>query len=214
MRMKPYQLYTVTVALTLASCSPPDPNQHIEEGQLVESTYTSEEIGWTMQVPDGWTILSTKEVTGYEDTGKELLSETLGEEIEADELKNLLHFKKDRFNLFQSTSEPFVVEYEGEWSENNRALKKVILEAYENQGIPTESSEIRREEIDGIEFEVFEIFLIDSEGKTAITQTMYSSLINGYDFGANMTYNSDENRDVMLAAWRNSNFREIPDEKE
>jgi len=49
--------------------------------------------------------------------------------------------------------------------------------------------------------------LIDLKGKVVITQTMYSSFINGYDFGANMTYNSEENRDVMLSAWRNSKFK-------
>jgi len=160
-----------------------------------------------MQIPAGWTILSSKEVNRHEDKGKELLTETIGEDIGFEGLKNLLHFQKDRFNIFQSTAEPFTIEYEGEWSENNQALKEVIIETYNNQGIKTKSTAIRKENIDGLTFEVYDISLIDPKGKVVITQTMYSSLINGYDFGANMTYNSDENRDVMLNAWRNSKFK-------
>ena len=190
----------------VAACKQSDPNDHIDEGKIIQNVYRSEEIGWVMEIPNGWTILTRDEVDAYEDKGKEVLSDAFSEDYNLEGLKNLLHFKKDQFNIFQSTSEPFSEEYEGEWSDNNRALKDVLLETYKNQGINTESSDIEVEEVDGVTFEVFDILLKAPNGKKLGTQRMYASLINGYDFGANMTYTEDSNLDIMLSAWRKSKF--------
>ena len=194
------------VILLVTACGQLDPNDQIDEGEIVENVYRSEEIGWTMEIPNGWKLLTREQVDGYENKGKEMLLDAFSEDFDFDGLKNLLHFQKNQFNVFQSTSEPFLEEYEGEWSENNRALKDVLLETYRSQGIQVESSEIEIEEIDGVKFEVYNIVLKAPNGKVVVTQTMYSSLINGYDFGANMTYNSDGARDVMLGVWKKSKF--------
>jgi len=190
------------------------PRYEIEEGYRAENIYTSEEIGWTIEVPEGWIILSSKQADRYVDRGKELISQTIGEDIEMEGYMHLLHFKKDAFNHFQSSSEPFVVEYEGDWSENDHAVKEILLETYKNQGIKTRSSEIREKMIDGVIFHVYDVSLIAPDGKVILTQTMFSSLINGYDFGASITCNSDETCDAMLRAWKNSKFKKSHDQVE
>jgi hypothetical protein len=35
---------------------------------------------------------------------------------------------------------------------------------------------------------------------------MYSRLINGYDFGANINYNNDDDKKIMVDAFKNSKF--------
>ncbi len=194
------------IALCLASCTKPDPNSQIDEGLLSENSYVSDEIGWSMTMPEGWELLSRKQVDFYENMGADLLSETAGEEISYAGLKNLLHFQKDRFNIFQSTSEPFALEYEGEWEENNEALKQLLLQTYADQGIHAKVTETQKEEVGGVVFETYTFSLFAPNGEVIIRQIMYSTLRNGYDFGVNITYNKDESRDVMLEAWRESVF--------
>ena len=193
--------------LVLASCGKVDPNTQIDEGTISGNYYTSDEIGWTMQIPDGWEILTRKQVDYYENKGTQLIEDTIGEELPIKGLKNLLDFRKDQFNVFQSTSQPFELEYEGEWEESNEALKEVLQQTYSGQGIDAKSTETRREEIDGVVFEVFDFILLAPNGDVVVRQTMYSCLRNGFDFGVNLTYNSDEARDVMLKAWRGSKFK-------
>jgi hypothetical protein len=197
---------SIVLATIVTSCSKTEPNQALEDGNASEGIYVSSEIGWSMAIPAGWNILADEQVERYQATGEELIEETLGEAVVYDGFKNLLHYQKDQFNIFQSSSEPFVIEYEGEWSENNQNLKELLLDTYHRQGIRTTSTDIKTETIDGVVFEVYDISIIGPNGKVLITQTMYSSWINGYDFGANMTYNSDETRDVMLNAWKQSTF--------
>lgn len=199
-------LVVALIALSFASCSNPDPNSQIDEGLISENTYLSQEIGWSMIMPDGWDFLSRKQIDFYENKGADVLSETAGGEISYEGLKNLLHFKKDRFNIFQSTSEPFALEYEGEWEENNEALKQLVLQTYTDQGIHSKVTETSEEEIDGVLFETYTFTLFAPDGEVIIRQIMYSTLRNGYDFGVNITYNTDESRDVMLKAWRESTF--------
>lgn len=200
------KLIGIVFLFGLFGCSNPDPNSQIDEGLISGNSYRSEEIGWSMDVPVGWKLLSRKQVDRFEKKGADLLSETVGGEIEFEGLKNLLHFQKDRFNMFQSTSEPIELEYEGEWEQSNEDLKQVLLRTYINQGIHTEVSETRKEEIGGVLFEVYDFTLFAPDGEVVIEQTMYSTHRNGYDFGVNLTYNSDEARDAMLDVWRRSKF--------
>lgn len=198
--------------LWVISCSKSDPNAQIDEGSIADNNYVSDELGWRMPIPNGWNLLSRKQVKDFESKGSDLISETAGEEIGIDGLKNLLHFQKDRFNIFQSTSQPFALEYDGEWEESNEALKQLLLQTYKNQGINAKVTETRNEMIDGVLFEAYDFTLLDPEGNVVIRQTMYSTLRNGFDFGVNLTYNSDEVRDIMLDAWRQSKFRILNNE--
>ena len=44
-----------TIGLTIfaTSCAKTDLNDHIDEGNISEGIYTSNEVGWTMEVPSG-----------------------------------------------------------------------------------------------------------------------------------------------------------------
>ncbi|MEJ6829103.1 MAG: hypothetical protein QNK61_02815 [Akkermansiaceae bacterium] len=206
--LKTINLITLILGvIALSSCSKVDPNTQIDEGTISDGYYTSEEIGWTMRIPDGWTILSRKKVDEFERKGSELIGDTLGEDLDFQGLKNLLDLQKDQFNIFQSTSQPFEVEYDGEWEETNEALKDVLLETFQNQGIKAAISETRIENIDGVVFNIYDTTIFAPDGKVILHQTMYSSLINGYDFGANLSYNNEDFRDIMLTAWRESKFK-------
>ena len=193
----------ITIAI-LVSCKS-DPNKQIDEGKINENTYHSEEIGWTMEIPDGWNVTHRSELKKRTEKGLDAINETAGIDYDASELKQLLNFQKDRFHIFQSTSEPFKLEYEGQWEENNKGIKELIYEAYSSRGIKIDTTS-SKEKIDDLEFEVFHITMYGPEGKIMLYQDIYGKHINGYDFGVNLNYVNDKEKSEMMKVWKNSTF--------
>jgi len=198
------QLIAFGVFVVLTACGPVDPNKQVDEGTVKGETYTSEEIGWTVEIPSGWSITLKDQMEETTELGQEYVEE-LGVEFDVSGLKHLIGFQKDRFNMFQSTSEPFDLEYEGEWEANNATLKDVIYSAYAKQGIQVDTSS-SKVTVDGLEFEGFHITMYGPEGNVVFYQDMYSRYINGFDFAVNLNYNNEEHKEAMLNAWMNSKF--------
>jgi hypothetical protein len=208
MAFKTPLLFTIFLFLVtlFSACSKADPNVEIDEGSIIEDTYSSNEIGWTMQIPAGWNILPRNKAVDTQNKGKKAIEEMLGEEIAIEELKNLLHLQKDVFHTFQSTSQPFVSTYDGEWEETNETLKQVLMDTYANEGIRAEVSETKIENIDAVKFVTYEFTLYAPSGNVFLRQILYTSLINGYDFGMNVSYTDAQIRDEILSAWKKSKF--------
>ena len=199
----------LTIVLFLAvlfSCKT-DPNQQIDEGKITENSYHSEEIGWTMEIPKGWNVTHKSDLDKRTKKGKDAIGETAGIEIDASGLKQLLNFQKNQFNIFQSTSEPFEVEYEGEWEENNAGLKELIYSTYMERGMRTDSTKTKTITIGGLDFQSYKFTIYSPEGDVILNQIMYSRLINGLDFGVNINYNNETDKKEMLDAWLNSKFK-------
>src|SRR5688572_7936091 len=145
---------TIGLILAMLSCKS-DPNKQIDEGTVQGDTYSSEEIGWTIKIPEGWRVTSRDELQEYDEKGLKAMQEVQGE-IDVTGLKHLVSFQKDQFNNFSSTSEPFNVEYNGEWKDNNRALRELLYKTYRQQGMEVDTSSSKAL-IDAFEFEVFYI---------------------------------------------------------
>lgn len=197
------------IILGITSCGQADPNENVDEGKVEGNLYTSAEIGWTIEIPTGWTIVEKDETEARNEKGKEIIEETIGGEFDASGLKNLIVFQKNKFNIFQSTSEPFKVEYEGEWEQNNHALKELIYTTYESQGIKVDSSVTTIEKIDGLNFLTYILTLYGKKGEIILHQMLFSRLINGFDFSVNLNYNNNRERDELLKAFRNSRFEKM-----
>jgi hypothetical protein len=173
---------------------------------LRDNAFFSDEVGWIMPVPEGWEVMSAERVEALDARGEASIEEHTGVEVDRAGLINLLHLQRDDYNAFQSTAELFVEEYDGEWKDNNEALKGVLRETYQNAGLGVMISETRIETVDGVVFETYTCTLSMPDGSELMKQTLYSSLIRGYDFGASISYNNENDRDEILAAWRNSTF--------
>jgi len=199
--------FTFLLFLTvLISCNT-DPNKQIDEGKITKNSYHSKEIGWTMEIPKGWNVTHKSVLDKGTKKGLDALNKTAGIEIDASGLKQLLNFQKNKFNIFQSTSEPFKLEYEGEWEENNAGLKELIYSTYLQLGMKTDSTETKVVKIDGIDFQSYKFTIYSPKGDIILNQIMYSRLINGLDFGININYNNEPDKKEMLEAWINSKFK-------
>lgn len=193
--------------LTLISCKPSDPNKNIDEGKVEGNTYTSQEIGWTIAIPDGWEVVDREKSQDMREKGTQALEETIDQEVDFSGVKTLIAFQKNQFNIFQSTSEPFKLEYEGEWEINNAAIKALIFETFVNQGIKADSSATSVETIDGLDFQTYSFTIYGPTGEVILNQILYSRLINGFDFAANINYNNEKDKETQLQAFRRSKFK-------
>lgn len=196
--------FLLVLTLLLTSCKL-DPNKQIDEGKVDGEIYTSQEIGWTINIPKGWTVISKNKIEANDEKGRKAIEEVAGE-FDSSGLKHLIHFQKNQLNIFQSTSERFELEYEGEWEENNEGLKELIYTAYTNQGIKVDTSSAKAT-IDGLDFEVFRSTIYGPDGNVILYQEMYSRYINGYDFSVNLNYNNGADKKEMMEVWRNSKFK-------
>ena len=202
-------LYTIITAalFILSSCAEIGTKKMREEGKINGNIYSSDEIGWTMEIPSGWNIIDLEQTKKTNQVGLKALEETLNSDVDISQLKQLLALKKNSFNIFQSSSEPFNLEYEGEYEENNGTLKKIMYETYQNQGIKADTSSTTIENIDGYNFLTYSFTLYGRKNEIILTQILYSRLINGFDFGAFINYNNENDKNELLKAFRSSKFR-------
>ncbi len=199
-------IYLLTIMTIFVSSCNIDPNKQVDEGKVINEYYSSDEIGWTIKIPNDWNIMTKNKLDKNQDKGMEYIEETIDTVVDYSGLKHLISFQKDKGNVFQSTSEPFELEYAGEWEESNRYLYQVIYETYQNQGIRVDTSSTIAS-IDGLKFDLFKIKMYNPQGKLILNQDMYSRLINGYGFSVILSYNNRKDKQEMMDVWTNSKFK-------
>lgn len=199
--MKPYIL--LLFLTTLLACNYSNPKQ--EETKPV--TYDSKEIGWTIEIPAGYKPLSKNRVEANEQKGKEALGEVAEAEISTSGLLHLVNFQKNQFNSLNATAQAFDLQSDGDYLANNQALKKLIYDTYTNQKIKVDTTS-GKELIAGRDFNTFNIKIYGPSGAVLMNQMMYNQLIKGYDFGVNINYNNDTDKQVLINAFKSSKFSE------
>ncbi len=200
------RIYILTIiSLVLFISCKNDPNKQIDEGKVTENIYYSEEIGWTIEIPKGWDVTKRDESQKREDTGLKLINEANGIDYDASGLKQLISFQKDRFHIFQSTSETFELEYDGEYEENKVLVKELLYNTYASNGIKVDTIS-STEKIDNLVFDLFKITVYDPKGKILLYQDMYSTFRNGVDFGVNLNYINEKEKMELMRVWKNSKF--------
>ena len=167
--------------------------------------YESKELGWSIEIPKDWEITSRDKVEASEEKGKSAIEKSSGLQIEMKNLKHLISFQKNQLNLFASTSEPFKEDFPGEYQESNKNLIRILYQTFVDQGIKVDTAS-GKESIQGLEFNTFYTTVYAPNGKVILKQIMYSRLLNGYDFGVNINFTNDKDKETMLNAWRNSTF--------
>ncbi len=193
------------LTLTLSSCGGSEPKKQLDEVQAKGQPYHSKELGWTMEIPNGWKIISQENIEAFTETGKDAVEKTLESDVDTKALKHLCSFQKDQFNIFSSTCEPFKEEAPGDYQRNNRAINELIFKTFADQGIKADSAS-GKEIIGGLEFNVFYATIYSKENQVILNQIYYSRFQNGFDFGAILSYNNAGDKETLMAAWKNSKF--------
>lgn len=199
--MKIKILILLALSYTLSSCgSSPQPE---ETGKPIN--YNSKEIGWTIIIPAGYKLISKAKIDVNDQKGKEAIGQVYNGEVTVDSLQHLASFQKNQFNIFDSTIERYDEKRPGEYEKNNQELRKLIFDTYSNQKIKADTSS-GKETIQGHVFHAFYIKIYGPNGEPLMNQIMYGTLINGYDFGVNINYNNEIDKNLLINAFKKSKF--------
>jgi len=171
-------------------------------------TYTSQEIGWTIEIPTGFQSLSQSRIAANEQKGKEAIGKVAEGDIKMDSLRHLVNFQKNQFNSFGATIETYTEKQAGDYLANNQLVKKLIFDTYTNQKIKVDTLS-GREPIAGQIFNTFYIKIYGPSGEVLMNQIMFNQLIKGYDFGVNINHNNEADKEALLNAFKNSKFSTI-----
>jgi len=204
LKMKPL-LILVVLTVTIVSCTNSKGKTSIEEGTVKGEYYTSDEMGWTIEIPNEWKIMKKDQVATSFEAGADAIDKVSDQDFDFSGLKHLINFQKNQFNIFQSTSEKFELEYDGHWEENNSFQKKLLYETYKNQRIKCDTMSSKTK-IDGLDFAGFHIHIFDAKGAVLLYQDVYNRYINGCDFTAVLNYNNEEDKEILMNVWKNSKF--------
>jgi len=200
--------FQVLLIFILVSCGQTKEQKNPDEGKITGNTYVSEEIGWSIQIPEDWELTTKEVVEALDQKGKTALEDELGQDIDTKALKHLLGFQKDKFNNFSATSEPFTEEFPGEYQQANRQLNEIIFNAFKSKGIKADTS-TGKVSIDGIDFNVLYSTIYAPDGTVILNQILYSKLINGFDFGVNINYNNPKDKETLTNAFYKSKFTQL-----
>lgn len=184
----------------------------ITTGQIDKSYhYSCKEVGWETELPQNWNLFTKAESKALNDKGQSAIEKSTGLKVDASALKELVTLKKDNFNSFLSTIEPFDSTKDGDYAEHNVAVDKLIADTYAHQKIKMESKE-GSEIVDGNTFHTWEakIFAPGSDSnKVILWQKMYSRLINKYDFSMTLSYNNEADKAILMKIINSSKFAAI-----
>lgn len=198
-------IFAISIMLLLFSCKGKnkpqtikDKQKELETGRLdTANRYTAEEIGWAVDIPAGWEVESREATKKSTERGKKELEKTINGEIDASGLIQLLNLRKDKFNTFLSTIEPYDEKEFGSYDDNNKKIYDIIKETYANKDINATYKEDSAL-IDGLSFKVFMVKIYNPDRTEVIlNQHVYSRHLNGYDFGMTLNFNSVVTREEM-----------------
>lgn len=199
--MKSIYLYVLLLISILLACNSDSPKQE----KVLSQSYTSKEIGWTIVIPAGYKLTSQVKMNADDKKGKEAIGKVYDGEIKSDSLKHLVSFMKNQFNAFNSTIEPYTESEEGEYAANNQLIKKLLFDTYHKQGIKIDTSSAKIK-VKNQDFNAFYIKIYGPNGDVVLNQIMFNRMVNGYDFGVNINYNNEDDKNMLMNAFMSSNF--------
>ena len=184
------------ILLSLTSCG-----QKHKDHNHDNNIYSNQELGWTIEIPKNWDVITQTQIKKLEEIGKE----TSDYEIDTSGLKYLIGFKKNILNFFQSSSEH--LDHPEKWEFYQKGLKEMVFNNYVSNGVKVDSTATKIIEVDGLKFQHYKFRVYNSKGELVINQLVYSRLINNESFGVNINYNNEADKEEMLKAWFGSKFR-------
>jgi hypothetical protein len=192
------------VAFTFTACgggeeTVKDYSKEVDAGKITGQTYTCEELGWTMNYPETWTITKKSSLEAADKLSKANYD---SDSVNTSGIKRLFAFQKDFDNHFQSTMEPLG---DKEYAKVISGLKDQLFANYFDQHINADTSTSKLT-IDGVTFDCIQIRLFDRNGKQYAKQQLFTRVIEGNYFNAIVTSTNDKDHERILGEFKKSKF--------
>jgi hypothetical protein len=187
-------LTSITGFLMLTSCNK-------EEVRVIEN----DDFKWTVTIPKNFRELSESEWNKVEDKGMDVFEDVYGEAVE-NRATTLFAYKSGKFQTFESNYQIHDLESDGDYSESNHEVNKMMYKGFEEiipNGTLDSISSIAK--INGLEFNRFDINIEFPDGME-MTTVGFSRLFNNKDFSINIVYTKENVGKELIDNILNSKF--------
>lgn len=168
--------------------------------------YTFKEIGWTITLPDEFTVMDSVQNRKSMEKGVKAIEESNGVIADISEVITLFSATKNTFQYLTSTLTPYDPKKDGDYKQAIRDLKEITYNTFKDQ-MPDAvlDSSSTKMTIDGLGFDKF-IIVIKVKDLT-LTMVLIGKLYKGYDFGISYLYMDEKTREQIEASINGSKFR-------
>lgn len=171
-----------------------------------KTVLTFKELGWTITVPVGFTVLDSAKQAANSDKGEKILEKSTGLEIDASATRNLVSINNGPLNYLNATLTPFDESTDGDYEEIGRQVNEILY--------TTMSEQVKGAKVDSATSEVvyagqrFRKFSmkIQINEKITMVMVMLSKLHNGWDFGISYIYTDEKGRLSLEGMLEKSSF--------
>lgn len=174
--------------------------------QNLNEVYTNARIGWTMDVPKGWTRISDEQLKADYEQADALIGAPKDDQVAGPVMEYMLTVQKDEYTQLSSMIERYTESYAGEYDEIYKDIKNNHYISYTSQGINIDTAS-GVDVLDGIKFRTFNTTFYDENHMYIFNSLMYSALHNGYDITFTISYRSPADKEYLLGLLRKSTFR-------
>lgn len=171
-----------------------------------KTVLTFKELGWTITVPVGFTVLDSAKQAANSDKGEKILEKSTGLEIDASATRNLVSINNGPLNYLNATLTPFDESTDGDYEEIGRQVNAILYTTMSEQvkvaKVDSATSEVVYA---GQRFRKFSMKIQINE-KITMVMVMLSKLHNGWDFGISYIYTDEKGRLALEGMLEKSTF--------
>ncbi|MCH2180337.1 MAG: hypothetical protein MK106_16215 [Mariniblastus sp.] len=181
-----------------------DPAEIVEEGSVKGNIYYSGELGWTLEIPTGWSVLDREKMAELEAKTRMLVEDY-------DRPKGLINrvsIQKDETNQFIAYTVPHKKLAGAENDHPIEAQKEMYLDLYQQNGISVDVGETETVVIDGLDFKWFEMKFREPEGELVKTLRCYSRQMDQGNIMVELIFQNPDWCETMVTHWLDSKFRQ------
>jgi hypothetical protein len=167
--------------------------------------FYNKDFNWRIIIPENFQNVSAEEWTKMQNKGADAIEQTYDEKV-INQAKTIFVFKSDQLNYFESNSQPFDTEIDGDYLASCKNVNNILYETFKTQIPDIKIDSISTiEKIDNLEFQTFKMKL-EYPNKVKMNVLMYSRLFGKEEFSVNIMYVDNKKGEQMLESWRKSKF--------
>ncbi len=204
---KIFLLFAVTASLSCNNRAQTiiDREPVVKTGKLTNK-YQAAQIGWTTELPQNWGEMTNADADKMTSSGLNDIKESTGVTVNAQSLRQLVNLKKDQYNYFMSSIEPYDSNAYSSYAEHFNQICDLIESAFKSKSIQYEMARATTL-IDGLEFHKMETTIFSSDKKEVImNQQLLTRVINNLDFGMTLMYNNHDDKNDLEGIVKKSKF--------
>lgn len=195
--MKKHTIVFIILLLTITACN----NNGISTNSDGNKVYTFEPIGWQMELPEGWEVLSASQRDKLAYAAQNYYEEETQNNRKEGEKKIILGVRKAEKDM--NACYAFIRSYNRD--EDYPSLRDLLKQQYRSYSADFYSADtsLSVETMNGLTFEKA-VLDVMYRGKHYFTYTTYSTMLDTLNFGVSIVSNNNTDEQMLVNTFRKS----------